>query len=354
MRPLDPVVLSHGLAYQQAAALQSNQNKPQWLVHGLWGEQAVGILGGQPKCCKSFMALDIAVSVAAKTPCLRRFPVGRSGPVLLFPAEDALDVVRRRLVGICAAAGVDFNQLPVFVITTPRLLLDVPQDRARLRQTIKELRPVLLILDPLIRMHSADENVSKDIAPILGFLRELQREFRMAVMLVHHARKRSGQERPGQMLRGSSDLHGWGDSNLYLRRKGNDLILSIEHRAAPSGEDMTLELMEEKADALALSVKGAPPTDPQPLPSVEEQILEVLVGAAGPLSTNQLRKKCRIRTQTLCNILARLRQEGRIMKTQQGYRVTQPDRPQTVSFPSAPLGAPGNGNGKHLQQDLLL
>ena len=61
----------------------------QWLVQGLWSDQAVGILGGEPKCCKSFLALDLAVSVASGTPCLRRFAVQRSGPVLLFPAEDS-------------------------------------------------------------------------------------------------------------------------------------------------------------------------------------------------------------------------------------------------------------------------
>jgi RecA-family ATPase len=72
----------------------------QWLVQGLWSDEAVGILGGEPKCCKSFLALDLAVSVASGTPCLRRFAVRRTGPVLLFPAEDSLAVVRRRLEGI--------------------------------------------------------------------------------------------------------------------------------------------------------------------------------------------------------------------------------------------------------------
>lgn len=33
----------------------------------------------------------------------------------------------------------------------------------------------------------------------------------VAVMLVHHARKDSQSSRPGQALRGSSELHGWGD-----------------------------------------------------------------------------------------------------------------------------------------------
>ena len=64
------------------------------------------MLGGEPKVCKSFLALDIAVSVAAGTPCLRQFPVPHPGRVLLYAAEDALEIVRRRLEGICAAAGV--------------------------------------------------------------------------------------------------------------------------------------------------------------------------------------------------------------------------------------------------------
>src|SRR4029077_21218951 len=79
----------------------------QWLVQGLWSDQAVGILGGETKCCKSFLALDLAVSVASWAPCLRRFAVQRPAPMLLFPAEDSLAVVRRRLEGICSAAGVD-------------------------------------------------------------------------------------------------------------------------------------------------------------------------------------------------------------------------------------------------------
>ncbi len=345
-----------GLPYAQAHALQSQSDQPQWLIEGLWGEQAVGILGGQPKCCKSFMALDIAVSVASATPCLRRFGVGRSGPVLMFPAEDALDVVRQRLVGICAAAKVPFEQLAVYVITSPRLLLDVAEDRQRLRQTIQKVRPVLLILDPLIRMHSADENVSKDIAPILGYLRQLQREFHMAVLLVHHARKRSGQERPGQLLRGSSDLHGWGDSNLYLRRNGKELVLSIEHRAAPSGDDIPLSLVAQEG-ALALSIQGPiqrlPPQPPSP-PPLADRVIAAMEEAEAPLSTSQLRKRCRIRTQSLCNTLGQLRDQGRIIRTEAGYEISRDDPVHFVSFPGTPLGAAGNGNGKQHQLNLPL
>ena len=93
------------LPVQPAHRLLDRPEQQRWLVTDLWSEEAVGIIGGEPKCCKSFLALDLAVSVAAGTPCLRRFAVPRPGRVLLYAAEDALHIVRRRLEGICAAAG---------------------------------------------------------------------------------------------------------------------------------------------------------------------------------------------------------------------------------------------------------
>ena len=45
--------------------LEDRPRQQDWLVDTLWGEQAVGILGGEPKCGKTFLALDIAVAVAS-------------------------------------------------------------------------------------------------------------------------------------------------------------------------------------------------------------------------------------------------------------------------------------------------
>jgi len=205
-----------------------------WLIHDLWADQAVGIVGGEPKCGKSFLALDMVVAVAAGVPCLRRFPASRIGPVLLYAAEDALHVVRTRLEGICRAAAVTLADLPIHVITAPSLRLDRAEDCQQLQTTVATLRPILLVLDPFVRLHRIDENASCEVAPLLAYLRELQRRFALAVVLVHHPRKGAGTMRGGQALRGSSELHAWGDSNLYLRRVDERLFLSIEHRAAPS------------------------------------------------------------------------------------------------------------------------
>jgi hypothetical protein len=328
------------LPVQRASQLASTGPQTQWLIEGLWADQAVGILGGEPKCCKSFLALDVAVSVASGAPCLRQFPVRRTGPVVLFPAEDSLAVVRQRLAGIAAAAQVTFESLPVEVITAPALRLDTPADRQRLWHTVEHHQPILLILDPLIRLHRVDENDATQIATLLSYLRELQRQFHLAVLLVHHARKDSHATRPGQALRGSSELHGWGDSNLYLRRKGSQLTLSTEHRAAPSQDHIPLQLAASGSD-LALGVVAPHLAEANAPPTPVERVRQALAQFHEPVPVHALRQRCGMRTATLCSALGELSQRGEIHHDPRGYQLILP-------FPvSRPQDPQGNGNGKH-------
>ncbi len=327
------------LPVQRASQLSTAGPQTQWLVEGLWSDQAVGILGGEPKCCKSFLALDVAVSVASGAACLRQFQVRRTGKVLLFPAEDSLAIVRQRLEGIACAAQVAFQSLPVEVITAPTLRLDTPTDRQRLTQTIESLQPILLILDPLIRLHRVDENDATQVAALLSYLRELQRQFHLAILLVHHARKDSHSSRPGQALRGSSELHGWGDSNLYLRRKGSQLTLSTEHRAAPSQDHIPLQLTQS-GPALALSVLERPLDPPSTEPTPLQRVRQTLAQLQEPVPVQQLRKLCGMRTAAVCAALEELSQRGEVSRNAKGYQLN-------LSFPVSPSLPPqGNGNGK--------
>lgn len=84
---------ANGFPTRAPVDLEHRPRRQQCLIDGLWGHQAVGIVGGEPKCGKSFFASDIAVAVAAGVPCLHRFAADQPGPVPLFPAEDAAHVV---------------------------------------------------------------------------------------------------------------------------------------------------------------------------------------------------------------------------------------------------------------------
>jgi len=327
------------LPIQRASQLSTVGPQTQWLVERLWSEEAVGILGGEPKCCKSFLALDLAVSVASGAACLRQFPVRRTGKVLLFPAEDSLAIVRQRLEGIASAAQVPFQSLPVEVITAPSLRLDTPADCQRLADTVQNLQPILLILDPLIRLHRLDENDATQVAGLLSYLRQLQRQFHLAIILVHHARKDSNGSRPGQALRGSSELHGWGDSNLYMRRKGSQLTLSTEHRAAASQNHIPLQLIQS-GSALALSVLERPVDLPSPEPTPVDRVRQTLAQLQTPVQVQHLRKLCGMRTAAVCDALEQLSQLSEVTHDARGYQLQQP-------FPvSHPIDPQGNGNGK--------
>jgi hypothetical protein len=309
------------LPVEPAWRLAERAPELRWLVTQLWSHDAVGIVGGEPKCCKSFLALDLAVAVAAGVPCLRRFAVPNPGRVLLYAAEDAHPIVRRRLEGIAAAAGVDLRDLDIQVITAPTLRLDLPADRVALQQAVAKLQPRLLILDPFVRLHRIDENASGEVAPLLAYLRELQRRYALAVLVVHHAKKGAGNVRAGQALRGSSEFHAWGDSNLYLRRDGDTLTLAIEHRAAPALKPMKIELVEA-GEALALQLVERSEAAPPVPSSLDERIVVALAATPSPIPFAKLRSHCRVRTATLYERLAALTTTGRIVKCGDGaYRL---------------------------------
>jgi len=310
------------LPVQPAHQLPVRSEAQRWLVTGLWLEEAVGVLGGEPKVCKSFLALDLAVSVASGTACLRHFPVPTAGRVLLYAAEDALHIVRCRLEGICAAAQSSFENLDLQVITAPTVRLDLAPDRARLERTVEALKPRLLVLDPFVRLHRIDENASGEVAPLLAYLRELQRRHHLAVLVVHHAKKGGARIRAGQALRGSSEFHAWGDSNLYLRRMENQLTLTVEHRAAPSMPPVDLELAQ-RGESLALEIRASAQSTPETLSprSVDERIINALRDAEHPLCASELRNLCAVRKSTFYARLEGLTSAGRLLRSPEGYRL---------------------------------
>ncbi|UCF69393.1 MAG: AAA family ATPase, partial [Acidobacteriota bacterium] len=101
------------LAVRRAADIEAKDNASRWLVEHLWAEQGVGVVGGAPKACKTWLALDIAVSVASGTPALGRFRVARAGRVLLYGAEDAPEQLRARIEMIAVSRHMAIEHLDV-------------------------------------------------------------------------------------------------------------------------------------------------------------------------------------------------------------------------------------------------
>lgn len=312
------------LPFVRAAHLADVDQAHHWLVHALWGRAAVGILGGAPKCCKSWLALELSVSVASGKPCLGRFAVEDPGAVMLYMAEDSAAVVKARLQGLSWHKGFGLDALPIEVITAPAVRIDREGDQDRLTRTVRRVAPRLLVLDPFVRLHRIDENDAGQVSAVLGYLRALQRDLDVAVLVVHHARKNGSGGQAGQNLRGSGDLHAWGDSNLYLRRQQGSLTLCIEHRAAAAPEPFALRLVSTREGQayLDLVVPGEPPE--RGAAELEHLIVSTLAAAGEPLGRAVLRDKLRVRNERLGEALTHLVATATIVRSGDRWSVPIP------------------------------
>jgi hypothetical protein len=172
----------------------------------------------------------------------------------------------------------------------------------------------LLLLDPLVRLHGVDENNAGEVAQLLAYFRLLQRRLDLSVILVHHTRKNAaGGAAAGLGLRGSSDLHAFGDSNLYLRRVRERLVLLSEHRAAPASRPVSLELVATDAATIHLELVA------EPQGNLQEQVLACLVPGE-VLTRAKLRQLLSVQNQRLGEALQTLERAGKIRRSHAGWQ----------------------------------
>lgn len=310
---LNKAVNVEPLPVVHAGELEATESEQRWLIESLWMQSAVGLIGGSPKSLKTWLGLEMAVSVASATACLGKFPVLTQGPALIYLAEDRLCTVRERLDGLCHHRALSLEKLELHVITIPALRLDVRADVDRLNATLDMYRPKLLLLDPFVRLHCADENSAQDVATILASLRELQRRHDIAIAVTHHTRKNQRTSQHGQALRGSGEFHAWSDSGLYLTHEKQALRLTVEHRSAPAPEPCYVRLAGEPPYLALVQL------DEMKRPSLEERVLLALQKSPSPLRRKSLRSVVAVNNARLGEALGALEQRGRVHRTPRGW-----------------------------------
>ena len=220
---------------------------------------------------------------------------------------------------------VNFERLDVHIITVDSLRLDRPDHQDRLEATLNVYRPVLLVLDPLVRVHAIDENVAGQVAALLGYLRALQRATGAAIALVHHVRKSvSPTGAAGYSLRGSGDLYAWLDSFLYLRMHRDQRSLSAEHRSAPAFGPVTLDLVNSDPVGAYLKIRSAHDAPSEPLQDgLASRIRELLSKAPEPMTVDALRSRLQVRNQRVVETLHTLEEQGKIQRNKHGFLISR-------------------------------
>jgi hypothetical protein len=226
-----------GLQTFTANDLQAIDFPPlEFLVEGLITE-GLTLLAGKPKMGKSWMALDLAMSVALGSEALGTRQC-QQGTALYCALEDNQRRLQRRMHHIYGDA---INWPPNFHFSTHMSRFD-EGGREELEAWINEHQPSLIIIDTLVHIRPkrrSDNGYEADYAA-LGPLQELAGEYGIAILVIHHLRKMNSDD-PLDMVSGSTGLTGAVDTVLVLDRKSHGTTLYGRGREMDD-IDITLEL----------------------------------------------------------------------------------------------------------------
>jgi hypothetical protein len=226
---------------------------PAPLVAGMLDLDTLALLYGPSGSTKTFVALDLALSVATGTWWMGR--AVEAGPVLYVVAEGLGGLGARveawqhqRQVWTCG----DVAWLPMAVSLIDRTAA------AALAELAAEVKPRLVVVDTLARcMVGGDENTARDVGVAVEGAEALRRASGACVLLVHHSGK---DETAG--ARGSSALRAAVATEIECRHAEGLTTLrqtkQREHEAAeplrltlvPVGESCALERYRGEDDTL--------------------------------------------------------------------------------------------------------
>lgn len=236
--------------------------QPEWLINGVLTVGACGFIAGQPKNFKSWVALDMALSVATGLPFLDHFAVRQPGPVLFIQEEDSAPMVKSRVQAVWPSKIMDKVKMGADgeLEWHPPDEADHPKINAAIRSGVIISDPgwqswmdeqisagyegipyQLVVIDPLMMVAGeVDENRAQEMTTkVFRPLKVLAEKHKCAIIVVHHMRKgdpKTGGSRGGQLMLGSMANHAWAEDALYLRfGRGGDVYVERESKNAMGG-----------------------------------------------------------------------------------------------------------------------
>lgn len=204
---------------------------PRPLIEGVLDLDNVGLLYGRRGSYKSFMALDMGLSVAAGIPWHGRDTT--SGIVVYVAAEGVSGVYQR--VEAWKATYPSADPGDRFLILPEVVNLLSPSAAGEFAELCKQVGASFVILDTLARcLVGGDENSSRDMGIAVETLDTVRRRTGAHVMPVHH----SGKDRT-QGARGSSALEAAADTVLELLTKDGTVSLNTtKQKNRPEGDPL--------------------------------------------------------------------------------------------------------------------
>lgn len=162
-----------------------------WLIEGVWPADAYGIIAAESKAGKTWLALDLAASVALSEPFLGKYTTSEPAPVLYYSGEGGTRNIRRRLRAILDSKNCDRDDPRLeglHIVTRPPRLSDSRHIQA-MKTDAREIRPRLIVLDPLYLSLGANMASLNEVGAELAELQQVSEDIGAALVVVHHWNK---------------------------------------------------------------------------------------------------------------------------------------------------------------------
>ncbi len=357
-----------------------------WLVRGLIAAKGVGGLLAEAKSAKSWLALELAMSVASGTKALGEFEVPESVPTAYFFAEDMGPSIRNRLKAFAAGRGMKPEDLTKNLHVQPRgRNLDLTTDES-VALVVASCRAIgaigFLVLDPLRDIQTGVENDSDDMSAVFKRIKLIGTLLDCTVLVVHHASragkgkdgaaKKQDERRPGSDARGSSAIEGALDAIISLRDlRGNGtteftntVVTQIKNAKSAGTFDLTLSIRDDangqsEHAAWAVGSDVVARTDAVTLDQLVIAILEHMrkceVKVEPPQTTEKLRKAVTRKYELVAAAMIEAERDAFVLKhlvgrKQAGWILTERGR-EHVSKANEPVRPPSSEAQIHVLAD---
>ena len=198
-----------------------------WLVRGVIQRGANGFICAPPKGAKSWVSLDMLISLALGLPWIG-FEVPVPVKCGLVSREDNPALTAWRLKKLYPGkmtmhpALLESNLYINSRRQTSQFFLDCNEDVVELIADIKRLELELVMLDVFNVMHNADENDNTEMVKVMAQVRRIQDESGAAVGIIHHYSK-ALEGSMTQRLRGAGAIAGFAEWLIGLTMVDEEL-----------------------------------------------------------------------------------------------------------------------------------
>ena len=225
---------------------------PQYIIDELFETETLGVIFGEPGCGKSFLAVDIALSVASGTP-FHNYKV-KQGSVF-FIAGEGHNGLARRFAAWSKARDVPLSGVPLFKSERAAQFLDGKSAKAvgdAVAAMAKQYgSPALIIIDTLARNFGAgDENNTRDMSEFIAAIDDLKARFiDCSVLIIHHTGHAEKQR-----ARGATALKGALDTEYRVEMSGTQMTLkNTKMKDAEPPKDLFLRFKKVDLDGIVKS-----------------------------------------------------------------------------------------------------